>query len=129
MCLEFLPPLNKNREQVLATRIEFLPPFLRTKKNHEVIEHILRVSLGNTKRRFGNNYHEVLVYFLLFVMKNKKISFFLKRQKNVFTTPITRNTPSTNISTNIPNVRLPLAGEWEDVLDPVKISGLEIFIS
>ena len=30
-------------------------------------------------------------------------------RKTVFTTPLTRNTLSTNISTNIPNVGLPLA--------------------
>ena len=51
-----------------------------------------------------------MLYFLLFVVKNKKFSyFFLKRQKTVFTTPLTRNTLSTNVSTNIPNVELPLA--------------------
>jgi hypothetical protein len=66
MCLEFLPPLKKkNREQVLATRIKFLPPFKKNREqvlatrikispagfyglkkyNHEVIEHILSVSV------------------------------------------------------------------------------------
>jgi hypothetical protein len=60
------------------------------------------------KRRFGN-YHEVLLYFLLFVVKKKFSYIFLKHQKTVFTTPLTRNTLSTNISTNIPNVGLPLA--------------------
>jgi hypothetical protein len=100
---------EKNTEQVLLTRIEFSPPFLRTKKqNDKVIEHILSVSVRE-KRRFGN-YHEVLLYFLLFVVKNKKILlFFLDRRKTVFTTPLTRNTLSTNISTNIPNFILPLA--------------------
>ena len=66
---------EKNTEQVLLTRIEFSPPFLRTKKqNDKVIEHILSVSVRE-KRRFGN-YHEVLLYFLLFVVKNKKILLF-----------------------------------------------------
>ena len=52
------------------------------------------------KRRFGN-YHEVLLYFLLFVVKKKFSYIFLKHQKTVFTTPLTRNTSSTNIFTNI----------------------------
>ena len=43
------------------------------------------------------------------MVKNKKNLFFLKHQKTVFTTaPLTRNTLSTNIFTNIPNVELPL---------------------
>ena len=33
----------------------------------------------------------------------------MKRQKTFFITPLTKNTLSTNISTNIPNVGLPLA--------------------
>ena len=78
------------------------------KQNDKGIEHILSVSVRE-KRRFGN-YHEVLLYFLLFVVKNKKNLFFcFDRQKTVFTTPLTRNTLSTNISTNIANVVLPLA--------------------
>jgi hypothetical protein len=62
------------------------------------------------KRRFGN-YHEVRLYFLLFVVKNikKSLIFFLIGEKTVFTTPLIRNTLSTNISTNISNVGLPLA--------------------
>ena len=43
------------------------------------------------------------------MVKKKILLVFLKGQKTVFTTPLTRNTLSTNISTNIPNVRLPLA--------------------
>jgi hypothetical protein len=44
--------------------------------------------------------------------EKQKNLFFLKRHKTVFKTPLTRNTPSNNISTNIPNVGLSLADFW-----------------
>ena len=80
--------------------------FLRNKKNN--LEYILCVSVA--KR--GDLETPTKSALLFFVRGEKRKTFlylFLLGAKRVFTTPLTRNTLSTNITTNITNVEFPLA--------------------
>ena len=76
---------EKNAEQVLLTCIEISPAdFLRKEKTKPRSYRTYSQRFRKEKRRFGN-YHEVLHYFLLFVVKNKKILlFFFETPKNSF---------------------------------------------
>ena len=108
--IEFSPAVSYGKKKIqnkfYRHAQNFSRRFLRKKKIKPRSYRTYSQRFRKEKRRFGN-YHEVLLYFLLFVVKNSH--FFWKRQKTVFTTPLTRNTLSTNVSTNIPNVELPLA--------------------
>jgi len=73
--LEISPAVSygeKNAEQVLLTCIEISPAdFLRKEKTKPRSYRTYSQRFRKENRGFGN-YHEVLHYFLLFVVKNKK---------------------------------------------------------
>jgi hypothetical protein len=91
--------LKKNREQVLATRIEISPAVCHGLKtnNHEVIEHILSVSV----RKTGDLETTTKFGFNLVRGENKKILFFFfETPKNSFHNSTNKEHPFPNISTH-----------------------------
>jgi hypothetical protein len=94
---------KQNAEQVLLTRLEFLPPFFRTKKLKPRSYRTYSRRFRKEKRRFGN-YHEVLLYFLLFVVENKKFSYFFDRRKNGFYNSTNKKHPVEGAKGNIPRI-------------------------
>ena len=101
------------------TRIEFSPAIKKNARNwfykkgfygikKIILEYILWVAVA--KR--GDFKIPTKSAFTFFVRGEKRKTFsyfFLLGGKTVFTTPLTRNTLSTNITTNITNVEFPLA--------------------
>jgi hypothetical protein len=81
--------------------------FLRNKKNN--LEYILCVSVAK-RGDLETPTKSALLFFVRGKKRKTFLYFFLLGEKRVFTTPLTRNTLSTNITTNITNVEFPLAG-------------------
>jgi len=98
--IEFSPAIKKEKRTCSNEN------FLRNKKNN--LEYILCVSVAK-RGDLETPTKSALLFFVRGEKRKTFLYFFLLGEKRVFTTPLTRNTLSTNITTNITNVEFPLA--------------------